>query len=191
MENLFDYMKSLSSISQKSEEKLRKILSEKKYTKKDILCKTGQIPKKMYFIKAGIIRSYMISSKGNEYNRFFFTKGEFTGVLISLIYNTPSLYTIECLTDCTVLECDYQKFITLIETHNDLGIFHRKNIENLYISYTNRNIDFLTLDATQRYLKLKKRIPSIDNIISQKKIAGHLAITRVQLSRIRKKLLTS
>ncbi|MCF6279940.1 MAG: Crp/Fnr family transcriptional regulator [Flavobacteriaceae bacterium] len=191
MENLFDYMKSLSPLSQKSEIELRKISSKKKYSKKTILCKIGQIPKKAYFIEEGLIRSFMISPKGNEYNRSFFIKGEFTAAFTSLIHNTPSLYTIECLTDCTFIEFDYKKLITLMETYNDIGIIYRKYIENLYVFYTNRNIDFLTLNATQRYLNLRKRIPQIDAIISQKKIAGHLAITKVQLNRIRRKLLTT
>lgn len=184
-------MKSVSPLSQKSEEELRKLLTKKEYQKKDKFCKIGQVPKKLCFIISGIARSYIISDKGIEYNRFLFTNGEFIGALTALIKNSPSIYAIEFLTDCTVVECNYAKLIALMETHNDIGIFHRKNIEKLYARYVDRNIDFLTLDATQRYLNLRKRIPNIDATIDQNKIASHLAISRIQLNRIRKKLLTS
>ncbi len=45
-----------------------------------------------------------------------------------------------------------------------------------------------SLNATERYVKLKKEIPDIDNLIQQYHIASYLNITPVQLSRIRKEL---
>ena len=44
------------------------------------------------------------------------------------------------------------------------------------------------MDATQRYLKLCKKIPDIESLIPQYQIASYLGITPVQLSRIRKKM---
>jgi len=35
----------------------------------------------------------------------------------------------------------------------------------------------LTLDATQRYLKLRTQIPNIDDLIPQYQIASYLSIT--------------
>jgi hypothetical protein len=45
------------------------------------------------------------------------------------------------------------------------------------------------LNGTERYLKLKKQISGIENLIPQYHIASFLNITPVQLSRIRKDLL--
>jgi hypothetical protein len=44
------------------------------------------------------------------------------------------------------------------------------------------------MNATERYLSLRKQIPNIDNLIPQYQIATYLSITPVQLSRIRNNL---
>ncbi|MGB6268061.1 MAG: hypothetical protein WBF67_03545 [Olleya sp.] len=41
------------------------------------------------------------------------------------------------------------------------------------------------MNAKGRYLKLREKIPNIDNLIPQYQIAAYLSITPVQLSRIR------
>ncbi len=44
------------------------------------------------------------------------------------------------------------------------------------------------LNATERYLCLKKEIPNIENLIQLNQIANCLNITPIQFSRIRKKI---
>ena len=61
--------------------------------------------------------------------------------------------------------------------------------EIFYASLENRTIELATLTAKDRYIKLKNRIPNIDNLIPQYHIASHLGITPIQLSRIRRDLL--
>jgi CRP-like cAMP-binding protein len=191
LDKFINYIKSVHPLSNQTVNKFCEILTEKRYFTKDLISEIGVTPKKISFLKSGIARLYMISPKGNEYNKAIFTSGDFIGSLSALIKNKPSIYTIECLTECTVFECDYTTFIALVETNNDLATLHRKNLEKQYITIYNRNLEFLTLDATQRYLNLRKKIPNIDTLIPQKQIANHLAITSIQLSRIRKKLQNS
>jgi len=61
-------------------------------------------------------------------------------------------------------------------------------LEQVFISYEERNLDLMTLNATESYIKLRKQIPDIDSLIPQYQIASYLSISPVQLSRIRKKL---
>ncbi len=188
MDKFINYIKNVHPLPKKSIDNFVKILTKKKYLSKEQISKIGDIPTKISFLESGIARLFMISPKGNEYNKVIFKSGDFIGSLSALIKNEPSIYTIECLTDCSTIECEYSDFITLTESDNNLGILHRKNLEKLYITNHNRNIEFLTLNATERYLNLRKRIPNIDNLIPQKQISNHLAITPIQLSRIRRKL---
>lgn len=188
MDRFFNYLNSIHPLSQKSIDKFSKILFKKKYHKKSKICEIGTTPKKISFLESGIARLYMVSPKGNEYNKAIFTSGDFIGSLTALVKNKPSIYSIECITECIVIESDYSAFISLLETNNDLAILHRKNLEKIYITKYNRSLEFLSLNATQRYLNLRKRIPNIDKLLPQKQISNHLAITPIQLSRIRKKL---
>ena len=56
------------------------------------------------------------------------------------------------------------------------------------MEYERRSLELMSLNATERYLNLRKRIPNIDELIPQFQIASFLNITPVQLSRVRKKL---
>lgn len=172
----------------KSLEQLSKITVLKKYKAKENLYEVGKIPNKTYLLISGIAKSYTTLDNGNEYINRFHNKGEVMGPLTALIENSEANFGVECITDCDIIECRYQDFINLSESDLSIGILNRKYLEFLYISYTQRIKEFLGLGSTERYLKLRKRIPNIDTLVSQKLIAAHLAITPIQLSRIRKKL---
>lgn len=188
MDQFINYIKSIHPLSQQSIIKFSEILTEKKYFEKDLICEIGRTPNKISFLKSGIARIFTILPKENEYNKVIFTRGDFMGCLTGLITKKPSVFTIECLSDCEVIECEYDKFISLVEKNNDLATFHIKNLEKLYLTNYKRSFGHLTLNATERYLELREQIKDIDILISQKQIANHLAITSIQLSRIRKKL---
>ncbi len=188
MDQFFQYLNKISPISKNSEEELRKILQIKSYTAKTKIWDIGEIPTEIGFLKTGIVRAYITSPNGYEYNKSIFTESDFIAPFYGIIRNEPSIYSIESLTDCTVIQCDYATYMELVKNHKDVGKLHRKNLEQFYMNVSCRNIDFLTLNATERYLKLLKKNPKINILVSQKQIANHLAITTVQLSRIKKKL---
>jgi len=174
--------------SLKSLEQLNKITVLKKYKAKDNLYEIGRIPSKFYLLISGITKSYITLENGNQYINRFHNKGEVMGPLTALIENSNAKFAVECITDCNIIECTYQDFINLSNSDLNIGILHRKYLEFLYISYTRRIFEFLSFNGSERYLKLRDRIPGIDDLVSQKLIASNLAITPVQLSRIRKKI---
>ena len=171
-------------------EQLRKISVLKEYKAKDDLYGVGKIPSKLYVLTSGITKSYTNIDSGNEYINRFHNKGEVMGPIAALIENKKAKFSVKCITDCKVIEFNYKEFINLANRNISIGNLHRKYLEFAYISYTQRIKEFLGLDATQRYKKLLKRIPEIDTLASQKSIASHLAITPIQLSRIKRKLNT-
>ncbi|AOW20222.1 Crp/Fnr family transcriptional regulator [Urechidicola croceus] len=186
MKTLINYLNQISPISNTSIKKFDEIFQYKNYNSNDKLCEFGQIPDKVHYLISGVVRIYMITDKGTEYNRTIYSDGNILGALGSLIKNKPSEYTIECLTDCTIIEANYNKIIEISEKYLDVAILHRKFLENFYIHHTNINVELITLNATERYYRLRERIPNIDNLISQKHIASYLGITAVQFSRLKK-----
>lgn len=177
-----------------SESDLKKMLEQceiKEYSPKYKLVKLNQKTNHFYFLISGIIRIYTISTNGKKANLSLFFENSFFSSFSSLITKTPSKIAIECLTDCKVAKCNYPEFIKLTEKHIGLNILYRKSLEYLFLFLERNDIEFATLTATERYLELKNRLPNINNLISQKNIASHLGITPVQLSRLKKKLLTA
>ena len=153
------------NLSIRSSKKIMEIFKEKKYTKKDKVSFYGEISTKFYILKTGIIRSFY-----------------------SLILNKPSTITYDCLTDCTVLECDFKVFKRLAKNNVELSNLYNSILEKNYLDMENRIHDLTSLDATELYLKLKSESPEIEKSIPLYHIASYLNVTPVQISRIRRDL---
>lgn len=164
----------------------KNIVEDKTLLKGEQFVKVGQVAKSFYIIKSGVIRAFIIDEKGKEHTKTIYTDKSTTGNLNSLITKTPSKLIYECLTDCEVLECNYESFYKLSESNHELSIFHYKVLEHIYIREEKKILEIAVLNATQRYDELRKRLPNIDNLINQYHIASYLNITPVQLSRVRK-----
>ncbi|AJR04399.1 Crp/Fnr family transcriptional regulator [Siansivirga zeaxanthinifaciens] len=181
----------LNSYTELTEEHVQLLLeiSEFKTVKAGTqLIKMNEVPTKVYMIFSGQIRCYMITESGKEYNKSFYLPISVIGHLTALIDKKPSSFVFETLSDCEVFEMNYCKFIE--KSKNDIALknLYIKVIEKFYGFYENRLIELISLNATDRYLELRKQIPEVDKIIPQYHIASYLGITPVQLSRIRKKL---
>ena len=166
----------------------KSIITKKSFSKNDIFVTSGALTSKFYLLKKGISRSFAVDQKGKEHIRTLFTPVTTSGSLAALIKKRPSVLTYDCLTDCEFLEGDYYQFIELTKINHELALFHVKILETVFLNVVKRISELSSLNATERYIKLKKEIPNIDNLIQQYHIASYLNITPVQLSRIRKKL---
>ena len=136
------------------------------------------------------MRAYLGSETGKEYNKNFFMPFSFVGAFTGLIKRQPSTLIYEALTDCKVYEVDFETFMVLCKEDINISNLYNRVLEHVFIKYEERQLELISMDATQRYLKLIKKIPEIEHLISQYQIASYLSITPVQLSRIRKKLKT-
>jgi CRP-like cAMP-binding protein len=188
MNSNFVYLNSFSNISEETFETLNKIASFRRVKAKTIITRTGEIPTKYYFLVSGLMRAYLNSETGKLYTKNIFSPISFVASFTALISRKPSKLTYETLTDCKVYELDYIDMVNLCKDNLSISLLYSKILEQVFIGYEKRNLELLSLDATQRYINLRKRIPNIDGLIPQYQIASYLNITPVQLSRIRKKM---
>jgi CRP-like cAMP-binding protein len=182
-----DFLKSFNGVSEEILEELRKISNFKKIKSGKQLVKLNKVPSKVYMLLSGVVRCYLITESGKEFNKNFYLPIGFVGPLTALIKNKPSLFVFEALSDCEVYEINYNKLIDLCKINKSVNMLYSKVLEAVYVIYERRLIELISLDATGRYLALRKRIPEVDELIPQYHIASYLGITPVQLSRIRKK----
>ena len=185
----FTFLNSFAEIDEDSFKKLEKIASYKTLKKNEIIAKEDEIPSpKVYMFVSGIMRAYINVESGKQYNKKLFAPKSFVGPLTAIITKKPSKLTYETLTECKVLEANFEAFLDMCKTDIKLSNFYNRILEILFIEYERRNIELMSLNATERYLNLRRRIPNIDDLIPQFQIASFLNITPVQLSRVRKKL---
>lgn len=191
MDFLKNFVFNIHNVSLNSLKEFENIVQKKSYKKGHNLVKIGEISKNFYILKKGIIRSFLVDEKGKEHTRTLYTPPSTSGNLSSLISKQPSILIYECLTDCEVLECNYESFYKLSSKHHDLSIFQYKALEFIYIREESRILELSMLNATERYQLLLEKSPGIDQKINQYHIASYLNITPVQLSRVKKNMLHS
>jgi len=185
----FVFLNSFAQIDEATFKKLDKIASFKILKKHEIIAEEDEIPyPSVYMLISGIMRAYINTESGKQYNKKLFTPKSFVGPLTAIITKKPSKLTYETLTECKVIEVNFVTFLEMCGTDIKLSNLYNKILENIFIEYEQRNLELMSMDATQRYLCLRKRIPNIDDLIPQFQIASFLNITPVQLSRVRKKL---
>jgi CRP-like cAMP-binding protein len=188
MDNNYNFLKGFGDISEASYKKLESFAKFRKVPANTILAEAGTIQKNVYMLVSGVISAYVTSESGKYYSKRLFTPISFAGALTAILKNEPTEVSYITLTDCKVYEMDFYEFKGLCNEEPEIGGFYVKVLEHAFIAYEARNLDLMRLNATEGYLKLRKQIPDIDNLIPQYQIASYLNITPVQLSRIRKKL---
>lgn len=188
MDPLHKFMNNISPLSEESFKIYMDVCEEKTFKAGTILTAIGSKPEHLYFIKSGVSRSYSLNSKGNEYIRSLISTNNILAATEALVTKSVSKIACQCLTDCELLEINYEALMQKCKENCEIGAWYTKTLELHYAHLQKTNDELLTLNATERYLMLQKRIPNIDNLINQYHIASRLGITPIQLSRIRKKL---
>jgi CRP-like cAMP-binding protein len=160
----------------------------KKLKKKRILIEAGEICKYTVFVEKGLLRSFKVDGKGNEYILQFALEGWWMADLYSFLTNEPSPYNIEALEDSELLLISKPSWDLLLEKVPAFERYFRVLIQNNLINTQRRLMSSFTETAEEKYLKLLKEFPDILQRVPQHMIASYLGITRETLSRTRSQI---
>jgi len=187
MNELKIYLEKITSFTESEMKVFISLFSKIELKKKDYFAKEGEFSSKLAFLSDGVLRAFFRNKTGNEYNKTFFTPSNFVAAYSSITTKQKNLINIQCLTDCTLLVADFRQLTLLYKKHPRFESLARIMAEYKFAIKEKREIELVTLDATERYKIFKKEHPNLENLISQYHIASYLGITPTQLSRIRAK----
>jgi len=122
------------NINEKSEIELRKILKERKISKKEILFNERDIIDKLYILKSGKISVFKITENGDRKIIFILKNGEMINEL-SFDNTKPTTVGCEAFDKYVILECSIKDFIEIMEEDFTLT----KNVL-LHTQNTNRRL---------------------------------------------------
>ncbi len=159
----------------------------KAYKKGHIIQHTGDSNASAYYVKKGLLRSYIIDSKGKEHIFMFASENWIIADLESLEFNNPVQLFIDCLEDSDVIIFDKN---CLFKTE-----FSKEKIaENAQLLYRRigklqrRVLMLMSSPAIDRYTYFLNTYPELPNRVPQRMIASYLGITPQALSTIRGKI---
>lgn len=142
----------------------------------------GEDLEEVGFINKGLLRYFYVDCEGNEITKFFAKENDFVLSITGLI-GRKSPFFIQALENSELLVIKTKKMVELIEKYDYWPVYLRQ-LQISYAELEERESDFLSLNASQRYEKFKNTHSAIIHRLQQQHIASYLGISPVSLSRI-------
>lgn len=189
MKNPFDTNSLKGLIPEEDLKKLSASVKTKTFKKGEIIQHKGESVKNAYFVKSGLLRSYVIDGKGKEHIFMFGPEGWVVTDIASTKIDEPMLLTIDAIEDSEVEVFnarDLDNVIELMAMQNSDHVVHEINRLLRRISTLQKRIIMLmSFTAYERYEEFQSMYPDLVQRVPQKMIASFLGITPESLSKIK------
>jgi CRP-like cAMP-binding protein len=173
-------------ISEETGQALSQFTEIKEYTEGEIIERENSTVLSEYVVIEGIVRAYIINSKGDDVTINFYTKGKAVtpGLMRSL--NNIAFYNLQIMTKSTVLLAFNKNGMEAgMQNYDDLGRFGQIVIMQDAIQRIERELVLLKATGKEKLIWFRKRFPKLENEIQHYHIASFLGLTSTSLSRIR------
>lgn len=186
MEELQTYIKSYFVITSIDADKIIPLFLKTTLKKGAYYVKEHQFCNKMSFVKSGLIRIY--ANAGNkEITQWISTQGFFVTELSSFVFDEPSRYNLQALSDCelyTISKEDYKKLPTIL---SNWGTIERQFMSACFVMLEDRVFRHLSLNAEERYDQFFENNKELFHQVPLQYIASMLGMSPETFSRIRNK----
>jgi CRP-like cAMP-binding protein len=183
---LVGYLSAIHPLKPDTWAALEPLFQTVRVAKGEHLAPAGRPATRLGLLEVGWVRAYYVSADGTEYSKYLFHGPALVGDYASLLTGEPVRTPQQALSECIVHLADWPRVQRLFDRHRDLERLARRFAELLYLENERRELELVTLSATERLRLLLERHPTIEQDLPKYQIAAHLGITPTQLSRIRK-----
>ncbi len=156
--------------------------------RKICLTATGEVEKYLYFVLDGVQRLYYFDEQLREATLIFSYKGNFGGVLDSMMMQQPSKFYYETLSQSQLLRASYQQIEALLPQHPSIEILLRKGLTGAFAGVIERLVELQCYTAEERFRQLLKRSPHILQLVPHKYLANYIGIDASNFSKLMNKV---
>jgi len=165
-------------------EKLAAFLFSRKYNKKELLLREGEINDRMFYVQKGLLRVYFINDDGKEINTWFVKEGEFVYACHSFHYQIPSEEYIEAMEDSVIMSIKKETWLMLLRNNHKLALFTVNELMANIAEFATQASVLRLMTGEKKYEYLKTHKSDILERISQKHLASYLGVETTYLSKI-------
>jgi CRP-like cAMP-binding protein len=186
MTELENYIKSYFGVTEGDLSRISTFFELTTLEKGGYFLKSGRVCNKLSFQKSGLIRVYVETAQ-KEITQWISTQGYFVTDLNGLIFNQPSKFEIQALSDCelyTIKQADYNKLGQIIPKWHEL---EKRFIAHCFIYLEERIFTLLSKTAEERYQLLFEQNKHLFTQVPLQYLASMMGMTPETLSRLRKK----
>lgn len=159
----------------------------KKFKKGHILQFANVSKASTFYVKKGLLRSYIIDSKGKEHIFMFAPENWIIADLEALEFNEPVQLFIDCLEDSEVIIFN-RDFLFKADLPKEKIIQNAQLLYRRIAKLQRRVLLLMASPAIDRYTYFLNTYPELPNRVTQRMIASYLGITPQALSTIRRKI---
>lgn len=185
MNSILDHMMADFPLGENDLKLLQSKIKTKQVAKGEILLMKGELSNDFYFVKSGLLRSYVIDDNGKEHIFMFAPEGWIIADNVSNAIQAPSELFIDALEASVIEVCNKHFFEEAMAQHSQVGATGTKKLINRMAVLQKRVIMLMSASAMQRYEHFLETYPNIVQRVTQKMIASYLGITPEALSKIR------
>lgn len=146
----------------------------------------GRRCRKMAFIDKGIMRIYNVAD-GKEITLWIGEEHSFITALSSFVFELPSRWSIQALTDAELLVIKREDHFSLLDLYPEWLEFDNRILANAFATLEERIFSHLYMSAEERYQQMMEKHPELFNKVPLRHIASMLGIAPETLSRLRSK----
>ncbi len=186
MNELLQYIHSLTAFSTESWELLQPALTQKEFSKNELLLKEGQVCRSLYFIVKGYCKSYY-EVDGVVKNTGFFFENEIATNIRSFGSGQKSGFNIIACEQLITIIFDKEQLFQAAQQAPEIETLGRHCIR-LFATRQEEFSDLFKLYSPQERLEyIEARHPAILQRVSLSQLSSFLGVARETLSRIRKR----
>lgn len=164
-------------------EKIAALLFSKKFKKKEIILREGQICKEIFYVKKGLLRVYLIND-GKEVNTWFVKEGDFITSISSFHYQVPSEHYIDAIEDSEIISIKKSTLEFIVKNNHKAALFAMNELFNKLCDYQQQASALRFMSAENRYNYLYNKNKEIFSRISQKHISSFIGVDVAYLSKV-------
>lgn len=186
--NFYKYYTEKAGLSQADFEQLTPYFEFKEIKHNQLLLRTGEVCKHVFFVEQGLLQSFSIDEKGGEHILQFAPENWLVSDRASQFFNEPSEYYIKAIEPSVVVYLAIPFFENASNLSRSFSCFNENSLQRSIYFMQRRINSLLGMTAKERYLEFLKLYPSLLLRVPQWMIASYLGVTPESLSRVRREI---
>lgn len=188
MNQLEHYLSNYFELNTSQCEAIASLFHQHHLAKGEFICKANKPCEQLSFIQKGFARIY-VQTENKEVTQWISGEGYFVTELSSLMFNAPSRWNIEALTDMELITISKKDYLRIGDFIPEWHKIEKYFIAKCFTILEDRVFQFLSLSAEERYNQFFKHNKNMFRDVPHQYLASMLGMTPETLSRIRKKQL--
>lgn len=152
--------------------------------RKEIITRTGETERHLYFINEGVQRIYYFDEQEREATIIFTYPPSFGGIIDSFMLQKPSAYFYETLTPSSLICANYTAISQLMQTRPAINAMVRQAITASMSGVLERLVELQCYSSEEKFRNFMQRSPHMLQLVPHKYLANYLGIDATNFSKL-------